>query len=133
MYEFADRDIRPLVRQMDDEAKIPRDLIDRLFELGVMGIEIPDEFGGSGATFFHSVLAVEALSRVDPSVGVLVDVHNTLVINALMRWGSDQQKRTTCRAWRKGRSVPTRCPRPDPAATRSRWRLAPQRAAVATS
>jgi alkylation response protein AidB-like acyl-CoA dehydrogenase len=94
VYEFADRDIRPLVRQMDDEAKIPRQLVDRLFELGVMGVEIPDEFGGSGATFFHSVLAVEALSRVDPSVGVLVDVHNTLVINALLRWGSDQQKRT---------------------------------------
>jgi alkylation response protein AidB-like acyl-CoA dehydrogenase len=94
VYEFADRDIRPLVRKMDDEAKIPRDLIDRLFELGVMGIEIPDEFGGGGATFFHSVLAVEALSRVDPSVGVLTDVHNTLVINALLRWGNEQQKRT---------------------------------------
>ena len=94
VYEFADRDVRPLVRQMDDEAKIPRDLIDRLFSLGVMGIEIPDELGGSGGTFFHSVLAVEALSRVDPSVGVLVDVHNTLVINALMRWSSDGQKQT---------------------------------------
>ena len=94
VYEFADRDIRPLVRKMDDEAKMSRDLIDRLFELGVMGIEIPDEFGGSGATFFHSVLAVEALSRVDPSVGVLADVHNTLVINALLRWGNEQQKRT---------------------------------------
>ena len=93
VYEFADRDIRPLVRKMDDEAKMPRDLIDRLFELGVMGIEIPDEFGGSGATFFHSVLAVEALSRVDPSVGVLADVHNTLVVNALLRWGNEQQKR----------------------------------------
>ena len=64
VYEFADRDVRPLVRQMDDDAKIPRALIDRLFELGVMGIEIPDEFGGSGATFFHSILAIEALSRV---------------------------------------------------------------------
>ena len=94
VYEFADRDIRPRVRQMDDEAKIPRELIDRLFELGVMGIEIPDEFGGSAATFFHSVLAVEQLSRVDPSVGVLVDVHNTLVINALLRWGNEPQKRT---------------------------------------
>ena len=94
VYEFADRDVRPLVRQMDDEAKMPRDLIDRLFSLGVMGIEIPDELGGSGGTFFHSVLAVEALSRVDPSVGVLVDVHNTLVINALMRWSSDGQKQT---------------------------------------
>jgi len=94
VYEFADRDVRPLVRRMDDEASMPRDLIDRLFALGVMGIEIPDEFGGSGGTFFHSVLAVEALSRVDPSVGVLVDVHNTLVINALLRWSADEQKRT---------------------------------------
>jgi alkylation response protein AidB-like acyl-CoA dehydrogenase len=94
VYEFADRDVRPLVRRMDDEASMSRDLIDRLFALGVMGIEIPDEFGGSGGTFFHSVLAVEALSRVDPSVGVLVDVHNTLVINALLRWSSDGQKRT---------------------------------------
>jgi alkylation response protein AidB-like acyl-CoA dehydrogenase len=94
VYEFADRDIRPLVRKMDDEAKMPRNLIDRLFELGVMGIEIPDELGGGGATFFHSVLAVEALSRVDPSVGVLADVHNTLVVNALLRWGNEQQKRT---------------------------------------
>jgi alkylation response protein AidB-like acyl-CoA dehydrogenase len=94
VYEFADREVRPHVRQMDDEAKIPRDLIDRLFALGVMGIEIPDEFGGAGASFFHSVLAVEALSRVDPSVGVLVDVHNTLVINAMLRWASDTQKRT---------------------------------------
>ena len=93
VYEFADRDIRPLVRQMDDAAEMPRGLIDRLFDLGVMGIEIPEEFGGSGATFFHSVLAVEALSRVDPSVGVLVDVHNTLVINAMMRWGSESQNR----------------------------------------
>jgi alkylation response protein AidB-like acyl-CoA dehydrogenase len=93
VYEFADREVRPLVRQMDEEAKMPRDLVGRLFDLGVMGIEIPEEHGGSGATFFHSVLAVEALSRVDPSVGVLVDVHNTLVINALLRWGSQPQKR----------------------------------------
>jgi alkylation response protein AidB-like acyl-CoA dehydrogenase len=94
VYEFADREVRPLVRQMDDEAKIPRPLIDRLFALGVMGIEIPEEFGGAGASFFHSVLAVEALSRVDPSVGVVVDVHNTLVINALVRWGNENQHRT---------------------------------------
>ena len=93
VYEFADRDVRPLVRQMDDEAKIPRDLVDRLFSLGVMGIEIPDGLGGGGGTFFHSVLAVEALSRVDPSVGVLVDVHNTLVINARLRWASESQNR----------------------------------------
>jgi alkylation response protein AidB-like acyl-CoA dehydrogenase len=90
--EFADQQVRPLVRQMDEEAKIPRQLIDRLFELGVMGIEIPESYGGAGARFFHAVLAVEALSRVDPSVGVLVDVQNTLVINALLRWGSDAVK-----------------------------------------
>ena len=92
VYEFADREIRPLVRSMDDEAKMPRSLVDRLFALGVMGIEIPDEHGGGGATFFHSALAVEALSRVDPSVSVLVDVQNTLVVNALLRWGTDAQK-----------------------------------------
>jgi len=71
---------------------MPRTLIDRLFELGVMGIEIPERHGGAGARFFHAVLAVEALSQVDPSVGVLVDVQNTLVVNALLRWGSDEQQ-----------------------------------------
>jgi alkylation response protein AidB-like acyl-CoA dehydrogenase len=93
VYEFADREIRPHVRTMDEQATMPRPLIDQLFELGVMGIEIPEEFGGAGATFFHAVLAVEALSRVDPSVGVMVDVQNTLVINALLRWGTDGTKR----------------------------------------
>ena len=91
-YEFADREIRPHVRQMDEEAKIPRHLIDHLYQLGVMGIEVPETSGGSGGTFFHAVLAVEALSRVDPSVGVLVDVQNTLVINALLRWGNAEQQ-----------------------------------------
>ena len=90
--EFAEGRIRPLVREMDEHAKIPRSLIDELFELGVMGIEIPEALGGAGASFFHAVLAVEALSRVDPSVGLLVDVQNTLVSNALMRWGTDDQK-----------------------------------------
>ncbi len=93
VYEFADREIRPLVREMDEHAKIPTHLIDKLFAFGVMGIEIPDAFGGAGATFFHSVLAVEAFSRVDPSIGVMVDVQNTLVINALMRWANDDIKR----------------------------------------
>ena len=92
VYEFADREIRPLVREMDEHAKIPPTLLPRLFDLGVMGIEVPEAYGGAGATFFHSVLAVEALSRVDPSIGVLVDVQNTLVINALLRWGSEAQK-----------------------------------------
>ncbi len=90
--EFADAQIRPLVREMDEHAKIPRTLIDKLFALGVMGVEIPDAYGGGGGTFFHSVLTVEALSRVDPSVGVLVDVQNTLVVNALIRWGNAELK-----------------------------------------
>jgi alkylation response protein AidB-like acyl-CoA dehydrogenase len=94
VYEFADREIRPLVREMDEHAKMPRHLIDQLYDLGVMGIEIPDEHGGAGGTFFHSVLAVEALSRVDPSVGVLVDVQNTLVVNAFLKWGSASVKST---------------------------------------
>ncbi len=87
--EFAAREIGPRVRAMDEQAQIPRELIDGLFALGAMGIEIPDALGGAGGTFFHAVLAVEALSEVDPSVGVLVDVQNTLVINALLRWGSE--------------------------------------------
>ena len=91
--EFAEAQIRPLVREMDEQAKIPRALIDRLFDLGVMAIEIPDAYGGAGASFFHAVLAVEELSRVDPSVGVLVDVQNTLVVNALLRFGSEDIKR----------------------------------------
>jgi alkylation response protein AidB-like acyl-CoA dehydrogenase len=92
--EFAAAEIAPHVRHMDEEAKIPRKLIDKLFDLGVMAIEIPEAHGGAGATFFHAVLAVEALSRVDPSVGVLVDVQNTLVINAFLRWGTEEQKHT---------------------------------------
>src|SRR5437016_5368031 len=92
VYAFADREVRPLVREMDEHAKIPRDLIKKLFDLGVMGIEIPEALGGSGGTFFHSILAVEALSRVDPSIGVFVDVQNTLMINALVRWGSEAQQ-----------------------------------------
>jgi alkylation response protein AidB-like acyl-CoA dehydrogenase len=90
--EFAEKRIRPLVREMDEQAKIPRSLVDELFALGVMGVEIPESFGGGGGQFFHAVLVVEELSRVDPSVGVLVDVQNTLVINALLRWGSEDQR-----------------------------------------
>jgi alkylation response protein AidB-like acyl-CoA dehydrogenase len=93
VYEFADKEIRPLARQMDEQAKFSPELIKKLFELGVMSVEVPETFGGAGGTFFHSVLAVESLSRVDPSVGVLVDVQNTLVINAVMRWGTDEIKR----------------------------------------
>ena len=93
MYEFADREIRPLTREMDEQAKFSPELIKKLFELGAMSIEVPESYGGAGGTFFHSVLAVESLSRVDPSIGVLVDVQNTLVINAVMKWGTDEIKR----------------------------------------
>ena len=93
VYEFADREIRPLAREMDEHAKFSPELIKKLFALGVMSVEVPESFGGAGGTFFHSVLAVESLSRVDPSVGVLVDVQYTLVINAVMHWGSDDIKR----------------------------------------
>jgi len=87
---FAEAEIRPLVRNMDEKGEFPRSLIAKLFDLGVMAIEIPESHGGSGGHFFLSVIAVEELSRVDPSVAVLVDVQNTLVINALRRWGSDE-------------------------------------------
>jgi alkylation response protein AidB-like acyl-CoA dehydrogenase len=91
--EFAEAQVRPHVREMDEHAKIPRDLVNQLFDLGVMGIEVPEVYGGAGARFFHAVVAVEELSRVDPSIGVLVDVQNTLVINAVLRWGSEDIKR----------------------------------------
>ena len=90
--DFANAEIRPLVREMDEHAKMAPALIEKLFGLGIMGVEIPESFGGAGGTFFHSVLVVEELSRVDPSVGVLVDVQNTLVINAILRWGNADLK-----------------------------------------
>ena len=91
--EFAEARVRPLVREMDEQAKIPKSLVEALFDLGVMGIEVPEAHGGAGARFFHAVIAVEELSRVDPSIGVLVDVQNTLVINAIVRWGSEEIRR----------------------------------------
>jgi len=90
--DFAIEKIRPLVPQMDHDATMSRDLIQNFFELGIMGIEIPDQWGGAGSTFFNAVLVVEELSHVDASCGVLVDVQNTLVNNALIRWGNDDQK-----------------------------------------
>ena len=89
---FAEEKIRPQVRQMDEQSCIPRALIDACFELGLMGIEIPEEHGGAGAAFFMSIIAIEELARVDPALAVLVDVQNTLVNNAILRWGNDEQK-----------------------------------------
>ena len=86
--QFADDVVSPRVHDMDAQGELDRDLIPQLFELGLMGIEVPEELGGAGASFFISVLVVEALSRVDASVGVFVDVQNTLVNNCLLRYGS---------------------------------------------
>jgi alkylation response protein AidB-like acyl-CoA dehydrogenase len=90
--DFSQQAIGPLVRQMDEEQHFSADLLPQLFQLGLMGIEIPVEYGGSGGSFFEAILAVEEISAVDPSVGVLVDVQNTLCINALLRWGTAEQK-----------------------------------------
>ena len=89
---FAEEKIRPHVSKMDHDAKMPREIIDACFELGLMGIELPENYGGSASTFFMSVLVVEELARVDASVAVLVDVQNTLFNNALLRWGTEAQK-----------------------------------------
>jgi alkylation response protein AidB-like acyl-CoA dehydrogenase len=93
---FARERIAPLVREMDETAHFDAKLLPELFQLGVMGVEIPSEQGGAGSSFFNAVLAVQALARVDPSVAVLVDVQNTLVENALLRWGTADQKERYC-------------------------------------
>ena len=91
--EFAADRITPLVRTMDEAQQMDAGLVREMFALGLMGIVVPEEFGGAGGSFFDAVLAVEAISAVDPAVGVMVDVQNTLCANALMRWGSAEQKR----------------------------------------
>jgi butyryl-CoA dehydrogenase/short/branched chain acyl-CoA dehydrogenase len=90
--QFAQDEVAPLVRRMDEEQHMDAALVRKLFALGLMGIEVPEEFGGSGGTFFDSVLAVEILSAIDPSVGLLVDVQNTIVASALLRWATPEQK-----------------------------------------
>jgi butyryl-CoA dehydrogenase/short/branched chain acyl-CoA dehydrogenase len=91
--QFARETIAPHVRAMDEAALFRKDILDRFFELGLMAIEIPEEYGGQGGTFFEAVLAVEELAAVDASAAVIVDVQNTLVLNALARWASEEQKR----------------------------------------
>jgi alkylation response protein AidB-like acyl-CoA dehydrogenase len=90
--KFAQETIAPAVRTMDDEQQFAPGLVKKLFELGLMGIEIPEELGGAGGSFFDAVLAIEAIAAVDPAVAVLVDVHNTLVVNAIRRWANEAQK-----------------------------------------
>src|SRR6266566_9149185 len=83
--KFAREQIRPFVREMDEAGVFRKDIIKQFFEMGLMGIEIPEEYGGQGGTFFQCVMAVEELSAVDPSAGVIVDVQNTIVNNAILR------------------------------------------------
>jgi butyryl-CoA dehydrogenase/short/branched chain acyl-CoA dehydrogenase len=91
--QFAEEKIRPRVREMDEKAVFDADLIKQFFQLGLMGIEVPESYGGSGGSFFESVLAVEEISRVDASAGVIVDVQNTLSTNAFLRWANEEQRR----------------------------------------
>jgi butyryl-CoA dehydrogenase/short/branched chain acyl-CoA dehydrogenase len=93
IHDFAEEQIKPLVKSMDAQAKMDPSIPQQLFELGLMGIDVPENYGGSGGTFFMSILAVEEISKADASIGVVVDVQNTLVNNAIVRWGSEELKR----------------------------------------
>jgi len=91
--QFADDKIRPLAKEMDEKGVFDHALLDQFFQLGLMGIEIPEEYGGAGGKFFEAILAVEEFSRADASAGVIVDVQNTLVANAILRWATEDQKK----------------------------------------
>src|SRR5213082_3343732 len=91
--QFADDKLRPLVKEMDEKGVFDHHLIQQFFQLGLMGIEIPEQYGGGDGKFFEAILAVEEMSRVDASAGVIVDVQNTLVNNALLRWANEEQKK----------------------------------------
>src|SRR5258708_16308696 len=90
--EFADQQIRPLASEMDEKGKFAPELIQQFFELGLMGIEVPEEYGGQGGSFFNAILAVEELSRVGASARGIVDVQNTLVNNAFLRLADQDHK-----------------------------------------
>jgi butyryl-CoA dehydrogenase/short/branched chain acyl-CoA dehydrogenase len=93
IHRFAEEKVRPLSKEMDEKGVFDKELIREFFQLGIMGIEVPEQYGGGGGKFFDAILAVEELSRVDASAGVIVDVQNTLVNNAFLRWGNDEQKK----------------------------------------
>src|SRR2546425_11818851 len=93
IHQFAEEKVRPLVREMDEKGVFDKNLIQQFFQVGLMGIEIPEQYGGGGGKFFEAILAVEEMSRVDASAGVIVDVQNTLVNNAILRWGNEEQKK----------------------------------------
>jgi alkylation response protein AidB-like acyl-CoA dehydrogenase len=94
VHEFAEGEIRPLAKSMEKAGRYDESLLPKLFEMGLMGIDVPEEYGGTGGTFFQSILAVEEISRVDAAVGVLVDVQNTLFNSAIRKWGTDDQAQT---------------------------------------
>src|SRR5215467_3263970 len=94
--QFADDKIRPLAKEMDEKGVFDHALIEQFFQLGLMGIEIPEQYGGAGGKFFEAILAVEECSRADASAGVIVDVQNTLAANALLRWANEAQKKRYC-------------------------------------
>ena len=94
--QFAEDKIRPVVKEMDEKGMFDHSLIDQFFQLGLMGIEVPEQYGGPGGKFFDAILAVEECSRVDASAGVVVDVQNTLVANAILRWANEAQKKRYC-------------------------------------
>lgn len=91
--EFAESEVKPHVHEMDEAAKFKPEIIAKLFEMGLMGIEVPEQHGGAGGSILLAVLAIEELARVDASAAIYVDVHNTLFNNALMKWGNDEQKK----------------------------------------
>ncbi|HSM85286.1 MAG TPA: acyl-CoA dehydrogenase [Candidatus Limnocylindrales bacterium] len=93
VHQFAEDSIRPRVREMDEKGVFDPSLIEQFFQLGLMGIEVPEQYGGAGGKFFDAILAVEEVSRIDASAGVIVDVQNTLVNNALLRWTTEEQKK----------------------------------------
>ncbi len=100
---FARGRVAPLVEAMDRAGAVDRSLLPELFELGVMGVEVPAEYGGAESSFFNAILAVEAMAEVDPSISVLIDVQNTLVNNAILRWANNEQKQRympkMCEGW----------------------------------
>jgi hypothetical protein len=119
--------IAPAAREMDRAASMPRHLIDQLFERGLMGMCVPEDHGGAGGRLMHVVLAVEALSAADPSIGLLVDVQNTLDTNAIIRWGTASQQTRWRQHWPHATSAPTRSAKRAPEVTPSRssaWRAA---------
>ena len=93
IHQFAEQKLRPLAKEMDEKGTFDGGLIEQFFQLGLMGIEVPESYGGAGGRFFEGILAVEELSRADASAGVIVDVQNTLVNNALLRWANPEQKK----------------------------------------